>query len=62
MSVPEFDARRLPDGRIEAPVRAEAPDGTIGDGIAVLAPGDERFDEWDRWLRQQERGNLAPDA
>ena len=49
MSFPN-DARRLPDGRIEAPMRAEADDGTIGDGVAVLAPGDPGFAEWDRWL------------
>lgn len=46
MGVP-FEARRLPDGWIEAPVRAEADDGTVGDGVAILSPGDPGFDAWD---------------
>ena len=37
---PPFQAQRLPDGRIQAPMRAEADDGTVGDGVAILAPGD----------------------
>jgi precorrin-6B methylase 1 len=30
--------------------------GIIGDGIAILSPGDPGFDEWDRWLARQESG------
>jgi hypothetical protein len=53
MSTPPFEPRRLPDGRIaDVPVRAEADDGTVGDGLATLAPGDPGFDAWDRWLAQ----------
>jgi hypothetical protein len=35
------------------PVRAESADGVIGDGIAILSPGDPGFAEWDRWLAQE---------
>jgi hypothetical protein len=53
MSAP-FEPRRLPDGRIEAPMRAEDPEsGMIGDGVAILVPGDERFEEWDAYLRHE---------
>ena len=37
--------RLLPDGRVEVPVRAEGPDGIIGDGLVVLQPGDECYDQ-----------------
>ena len=40
----------VPVGRIIPGEGVEADDGTIGDGIAMLAPGDPGFDEWDRWL------------
>jgi hypothetical protein len=43
--------RRLPDGSIYAPIRAEGPDGLIGDGAVILRRGDPLYDEWDRWLK-----------
>ena len=52
-----FEPRRLPDGRIEAPARAETDDGLIGDGVVVLGPSDPMFDEWSAWLDRHE-----PDA
>ena len=57
MSLP-CQGRRLPDGRLQVPMRAEAADGTIGDGVVTLAPGDPGFDAWDCWLAGQ-RGPVA---
>lgn len=56
-----FEARRLPDGSIEAPMRAEDPDtGLIGDGVAVLRPGDPMYAEWDKWAKAQEKRAQEP--
>lgn len=54
-----FEPRRLPDGRVQVPVRAVADDGTVGDGVAILGPGDDGYDEWVRWFNQQERESTA---
>ena len=32
------------DGSVAVPMRAEADDGTIGDGIVVLRPGDDGYE------------------
>lgn len=56
MSLPPVTGRRLPDGRIEAPIRAEA-DGVIGDGVTVLSPGDAGYDRWDRYLTSIEQAD-----
>ena len=53
--------RRLPDGRLVVPARAEGPNGEIGDGIAVVGPGDELYDLWDPWMVRREREGGAPD-
>ncbi len=45
---------RLPDGRICAPARAVADDGTMGDGIIHLSPGDAGYDVWAAYLRQRD--------
>lgn len=43
-------ARRNADGTLTIPARAEANDGTIGDGLDTIGPDDPRFGVWDRWL------------
>ncbi len=43
------------DGTIWAPMRAEGPDGMIGDGMVPLRPGDPGYDEYDAWLARQAR-------
>lgn len=48
--------RRLPDGRLEIPARAES-DGVIGDGLLVIGPDDARFKIWDDYLRRAERSS-----
>ena len=40
-----------PDGALLAPARAEAEDGTLGDGMVELRPGDPDYDAWLRELR-----------
>lgn len=44
-------ARRLPDGRLRVPVRAEGPGGIVGDGMAEIGPDDPRYQQWDEYLR-----------
>lgn len=43
-------AERLPDGRIRVPARAEAEDGTIGDGMDVIDHDDPRYQAWSDYL------------
>jgi hypothetical protein len=53
--------RRLPDGRLVVPARAEGPNGMVGDGIVVVGPGDELYDMWEPWFARRERRGIAPD-
>lgn len=34
-----------PDGTVLVPLRAESPDGTVGDGMIVVRPGEPGYDE-----------------
>ncbi|EFC80234.1 hypothetical protein [Parafrankia sp. EUN1f] len=43
-------AERKPDGGIEVPATVQG-DGFTGDGVTVLYPGDEGYDQYDRWLK-----------
>jgi hypothetical protein len=40
------NARLLPDGTLLVPMRAEGPDGEIGDGLVPLAPGAPGYERW----------------
>lgn len=42
--------RRLCNGHLLVLGRFEAPDGTVGDGMMELAPGDPGYNAWDDWL------------
>jgi len=42
--------RRLPNGHLLVLGRFEAPDGTVGDGLVELAPGDPGYEAWDAYL------------
>lgn len=44
--------RRLPNGSLVVPKRAES-NGIIGDGAVILKPGDPEYDEWDRFMASQ---------
>jgi hypothetical protein len=46
---------RLPDGRISAPFTVTSGDGTTGEGMTELAPGDPGYGAWDAWLKTQEK-------
>jgi len=46
--------KRLPNGNILAPMRAEN-DDTIGDAMVELEPGDKMYDDWDKWLKEKEK-------
>jgi hypothetical protein len=46
------EARRLPNGNILAPRRAEGPHGEIGDGLYEYRPGEAGYAVWDKWLRR----------
>lgn len=52
--------RRLPDGRLVVPVRAEGPNGEIGEAVIVIGPGDELYDVWEPWLAREEREGRIP--
>lgn len=41
------------DGTITIPARAEADDGTIGDGLQTIGPDDPRYEVWLAWLNKR---------
>ncbi len=51
--------RRLPNGHLVVPGRFESPDGTVGDGMVELAPGDPGYEVWDAYLPKDP---TAPDG
>lgn len=59
--IPGSVPRRLADGRLEVPARAEGPNGEIGDGVVVVGPGDQLYDVWEPWIARLERENASPD-
>lgn len=54
------EPRRLPNGNIQAPRRAEGPGGVIGDGLYEYAPGSEGFAVWDAYLAQLAQAERKP--
>lgn len=48
-------AVRLPNGKLLIPVRAEAADGTIGDGMVEIGPDSPDFARWLADLERSER-------
>jgi hypothetical protein len=38
--------RHLPDGRLLVPMRAESPDGTIGDALVEIGPDHPDYAGW----------------
>lgn len=54
-----MDAKRLADGRLLVPARAEGDDGMIGDGMVTIGPGDPGYDEWIAWFDQVDQ--IDPD-
>lgn len=52
-----MDAIRLPNGNLLVPLRAEGPDGIIGDTQAEVGPGDP---EYVRWMDYYQRVGRQP--
>ena len=50
-----MNAKRLPNGHILAPRRADGPRGEIGEGLYEYKPGDPGYAVWDRWLTSAAR-------
>lgn len=42
--------KRLPNGNLLVPVRLEAEDGTLGDGVVEIDHSDPEFEAWEREL------------
>lgn len=47
--------RLNPDGTVTVPMRAEGPNGEVGDGVGTLSPGDAGFDAWYAYLTKDRR-------
>lgn len=47
-------AQRLAADRLLVPMRAEGPNGEIGDGTVEIGPGHPQFQQWATWLDRQE--------
>jgi hypothetical protein len=56
-----IEARRLANGNLLVPKRAEGPDGLIGDGAEEVAPGTEEYRRWLPWIKPGEAGERQPD-
>ena len=55
-----FRGERLPDGRLRVPMRAEGPDGIIGDGVGEIGPEHPSYAVWDEYLTLLEDPSSAP--
>lgn len=42
--------KRLDNGNLLVPVRAESEDGTIGDGVREIGPDHPDYSGWVRWI------------
>jgi hypothetical protein len=49
-----MQAKRLPNGKLRVPKRAESEDGTIGDGLVDIGPDDPLYEVWDKYLASRE--------
>jgi hypothetical protein len=52
-------AKRLPDARFLDPIRAEGPDGTIGEGLVELHLDHPDYAAWTKFLGVHELGQGA---
>jgi len=43
--------KRLPDGKLIVPCRAEGDGGVVGDGMVEIGPDDPDYPAWDKWLK-----------
>ena len=49
-----MNVKRLPNGKLLVPRRAESEDGTIGDSVEEIGPGHPDYRAWMEWLARQE--------
>jgi len=49
----------LEDGKLYVPVRAEGPNGLIGDGWVELSPDDPQYQAVLAWVRENSRPPLT---
>jgi len=48
-----MEAERLPNGNLLVPARAEAEDGTIGDGMMEIGPEHPDFERWQEFVEPE---------
>jgi hypothetical protein len=53
-------ARKLPNGDLLVPVRAESEDGTLGDALAVLDPSHPDYAAWLPFVRGEAGDDERP--
>jgi hypothetical protein len=59
-----MNVKRLPNGNLLVPMRAEGPNGIIGDGAVEIGPDHPSYASWEAWLQrvEQEENEVAEDA
>lgn len=55
-------AQRLSPERLLVPLRAEGPNGEIGDGLDVIGPDHPQFRQWSTWLDRMEAAEPKADG
>jgi hypothetical protein len=53
-------ARKLPNGDLLVPVRAESEDGTLGDALAAIGPSHPDYAAWLPFVRGEARDDERP--
>lgn len=51
--MPGVKAKRLESGNLLVPLRAEAEDGLVGDGMVEVAPGDPEYERWAPYVGEE---------
>ena len=52
-----MDAKKLPNGKLLVPRRAERPDGSHGDGMDEIGPDDPEYATWLDWIEKHPADN-----
>jgi len=56
-----MNARRLPNGNLLIPRRAEGPDGLIGEGMDEIGPDDPEYADWLAYLTRKKPAVIEDD-
>jgi hypothetical protein len=54
-----FDPKRMANGKIRIPRRAEGTGGMVGDAVTEIGPDDPEYAKWDDALREQEQRSTS---